>query len=80
LAIAYTVIWLIWLGLFFLVTAISRGLTGALNDVGLGSFTGEFTADTWIAFHLLAVMLLGLSVTAYRALGDSEDALVAVFE
>ncbi len=80
LSIAYGVIWLIWVGLFFLITALSGGIASALYSTGLGGVSNGLTAFTWIIFHLLPVMLLGLSVTAYRALGDSEDALVAVFE
>ena len=76
---AFTILCLIWFAVVGVSGAIAGGLSSALGGVNLGS-AGEANAFQWLAIHLLPVLLLGLSVTAYRALADTDDSLVAVFE
>lgn len=64
-----------------LVTAWSVGfipvfaLSTALPGTGFG-----FGWMVWAYMHVLPVLLMGLSVAAYRALADDDNSLVAVFE
>lgn len=74
LSVAFGVLVVIWSVGFAVIAGISNGgLSGIPSGTGLGALG-------WLYLHILPILLLGLSVTAYRALGDQEDSLVAVFE
>lgn len=72
---AFTVICVIWLGLFVVL----GGILSVLSGAAFGS-PGGANGLSWVVIHILPVLLLGLSVSAYRALSNTEDSLVAVFE
>lgn len=80
LAMAFIVIWLIWLGLQGLFGGVSGASDTAAQGAGLNYSSNSLNAFGWIISHLLPVMLMGLSVSAYRALSESQNSLVAVFE
>lgn len=77
LTLAFTVLCFIWIGLVVVFAGITTAFGGALTGIG-GSHAAS--AFEWLGFHVLPVLLLGLSLTAYRALADEDDSLVAVFE
>ena len=69
---AFTVLCVIWLVAFsLLVTLIGIGDTGG---------SARINAFEWLTFHILPVLLLGLSVAAYRLLAENDTSLVEVFE
>ncbi|MEO0907797.1 MAG: hypothetical protein AAFY07_09745 [Pseudomonadota bacterium] len=69
---AFTVLCVIWSVAFsFLVTLIRIG-----DTVG----PARINAFEWLTFHILPVLLLGLSVAAYRLLAEDDTSLVEVFE
>lgn len=71
IAAAYTVLGVIWTVLFVVATG--------LGDYS-STISGQFTTPMWLSMHVLPVLLLGLSVTAYRALADADTSLIEVFE
>lgn len=76
---AFTIICFIWLGVAVILGGLSGGMSEVLGGIHLSA--GETAnAFEWLAFHFLPVLLMGLSVAAYRALADSDNSLVAVFE
>lgn len=76
IALAFTLIILIWIATFFVLGPLSF----AMDAIGLGASPGQTNAAGWLGMHLLPIFLLGLSVTAYRQLNDSETSITAVFE
>jgi len=54
--------------------------TGLDELSGLRDGAEPEVTTMWRAFHLLASLLMGLCVTAYRALATPEETLVEVFE
>lgn len=81
LSLAYTAIWAVWAGLIFVIMAITGGIdTAMMTGMGISGGFSAVAAILGIVFHLLPVLLLGLSVTAYKALADSDESLIAVFE
>lgn len=70
LSLAYAVIFLIW----FIILAGA----GALSDVS--DFSNGRTYFTDLSFHILSILMMGLSVSAYRKLHDGMDELTSVFE
>lgn len=77
---AFTVITIIWMVGFVVLAALAAAYKALIGMGGLEVATGETTAIEWAAIHLLPVLLLGLSVTAYRELAGTDKDLVAVFE
>ena len=77
--LAFTVMCIIWLAVVSIGVGVSAGLEGMLAETGYQTSQAalEFM---WPFFHALPLMLMGLSVTAYRALNHSESDLVSVFE
>ncbi|MEM7779894.1 MAG: hypothetical protein AAF697_05825 [Pseudomonadota bacterium] len=75
LSIAYAVLAVGWMLFYAFIVGMVAGLTGIAAGGG-----GNLSAIGWVGFHLLPIVLMGLSVTAYRALGDQDNSLVAVFE
>lgn len=69
LTAAFFVLCVIWIG----IVAITSALAGVIGF-------GIRQAVSVATFHVLPMLLLGLSVTSYRALGDGEADLAAVFE
>ncbi len=82
LSLAYTAIWAIWIGLIVIITAITGGIDTifAAASGGMVSAFGLAGAAVGSVFHILPVLLLGLSVAAYKALADNDEGLIAVFE
>ncbi|MHA7818754.1 MAG: hypothetical protein ACX930_03790 [Erythrobacter sp.] len=77
LTLAFTVLCVIWIGLVVVVGGISNTFGSALSDLGGRDAANAFE---WLGIHALPVLLMGLSLTAYRALADEDSSLVAVFE
>lgn len=71
LALAFAILFIMWLIFFAVIAAIDGMISPNFSDMG---------ALGWISFHALPMLLLGLSVTAYRHLADEgEDRLAEVF-
>ena len=79
LFIAFSTLCVIWMVAVGILGAATSALTGTLGDFG-GGTRNAANAFEWLGFHLLPIMLMGLSVAAYRALADEDTSLVAVFE
>jgi hypothetical protein len=77
IALAFTLIVLIWLGLFAAIGWLTGGFENFTMETGLGSGSGSMSELGWV---LLPLMLMGLSLAAYRSLSDQESSYVAVFE
>ena len=76
---AFTVLCAIWSVAFsLLVTLISLLVT--LIRIGDTGGSARINAFEWLTFHILPVLLLGLSVAAYRLLAEDDTSLVEVFE
>ncbi len=74
LSAVFTIIFVVWMFVF----GIGSNLLGGLGDrVGSGEGPNTFG---WLLLHLLPVFLIGLSVSAYRALSDRENDYLSVFE
>ncbi|KLE35348.1 hypothetical protein [Aurantiacibacter luteus] len=69
LSLAVTVLGLIWLAIFVVLAGLGAVLTGGDGGDGL----------TWLGIHVLPVLLMGLSVAAYRNLNDETETLAQVF-
>ncbi len=69
---AFTVLCAIWSVAFSLLVTLIR----------IGDTVGpaRINAFEWLTFHILPVLLLGLSVAAYRLLAEDDTSLVEVFE
>lgn len=77
LTLAFTVLAVIWIGFVIAFGALSSGFEAVLPRVG-----GKNAADAleWLGIHTLPVLLMGLSLTAYRALSGEDNSIAAVFE
>lgn len=78
LSLAFGIIVIGWSVAFAFVAVLS-------SSFGVTSFTGEPPASgmgalAWVFMHVLPILLMGLSVTAYRALAEGDTSLVEVFE
>lgn len=71
LSVVFTLLCLIWIAVFVLVLGIADG-------VGPGN--GWEMSVIWSSMHILPVLLMGLSVTAYKQLNNSIEDVTAVFE
>ncbi len=71
LALAYLVFWLIWLVIFMVLAGIGTAIfsSGSVVQSPFG----------WLAMHSLPVMMMGLSISAYRQLSDDTGSLRQVF-
>ncbi len=84
--LAFMVMCIIWLAIMVIWLAIKvLGVTILTNMevqlAGTGMTTSEAGLELmWPFIHTLPLMLMGLSVTAYRALNHNESDLLAVFE
>lgn len=70
LSLAYFLIWLLWLILASIISGGDSAVRGGQDPSVL----------TWIAFHLLPVLMMGLSMTAFRHLNDETETLAGVFQ
>lgn len=78
LSLAFTVIGLIWLAIYFLMIGAGQLWIWA---IGIDSQArDQLDGFGWVGMHALPVLLMGLSVSAYRSLSDNSDSLAAVFE
>lgn len=77
LSIAFTVLTVLWTGAFVIIAVLGVGLP---TQIGLSGFGGGGLTFFWLGLHVLPVILMGLSFTAYRALSEPEEALAQVFE
>ncbi|MEL7189305.1 MAG: hypothetical protein AAGK17_07115 [Pseudomonadota bacterium] len=80
LSLSFFLIWLIWLAFVTLIGSLTGGLQSGFEIIGGLSTSGFGSGVSSLILHALPVMLMGLSVTAYKALNDSSDDLVAIFE
>ncbi len=80
LALTFFLIWLIWLAFGTAAGALTGGLQGALQVVGGTSRSSVGVGLSSVVLHVLPVLLMGLSVSAYKALNDPAESLVAIFE
>ena len=74
LSLAFGIIVIGWSVGFALSTSFN---VASLMDMEPASGMGAFA---WTYRHLLPIMLMGLSVTAYRSLADADTSLAEVFE
>jgi len=76
---AFTVMSFVWLFAFGLLLTLGALVSEAITGrVGAGAGVSGLE---WMLFHIYPVLLLGLSVAAYRALADDVNAdIVSVFE
>ena len=79
LALSFFLIFIVWAVIYGAVAAFLGGFENAITSLG-GSQLASQNAFGWVLMHALPVLLMGLSITTYRALSDGEDTLVAVFE
>ncbi|KWV92752.1 hypothetical protein [Erythrobacter sp. YT30] len=80
LSLTFLLIWLIWLTMAIVGGALGGGLEGVLGAIGGASRSGIDGGVSSVIAHILPVLLMGLSVTAYKALNDPAESLVAIFE
>ncbi|MEL7196870.1 MAG: hypothetical protein AAGL10_01005 [Pseudomonadota bacterium] len=80
IALAYTVMWLIWIAFITALSAVGGGFETALNSIAGISRSSLGVAASSIIMHSLPVLLMGLSATAYKSLSDQSESLVAIFE
>lgn len=80
IALTFTVVYLLWFAASMLLGAVSLGYDAIMNAIGIGVGVGSSNAVEWVGIHLLPVMMMGMSVAAFRALGDPRNDLVAIFE
>lgn len=78
LSLAFAILAVIWSIGFVFVVAVSvnfnvASLTGGQPGSGLGALG-------WVYMHILPILLMGLSITAYRSLAQTDNSLVEVFE
>ncbi len=78
IALAFTVLCLIWIVGVTVIGGIGGGFDELLDTGSRAGGVGQ--AFSWLVFHILPLLLMGLSVSAYRALNDSQDSLISVFE
>ena len=78
LSLAFGIIVIGWGVGFALVAALSTSFSVA-DLIGREPASG-LGALAWTYMHFLPIMLMGLSVTAYRSLADADTSLVEVFE
>ena len=78
LALAFTLLFLIFVVATSVAGGASAGAIDALTNMGSGS--RGMASISWLAMHTLPVMLMGLSVSAYLVLCDREGSLASVFE
>lgn len=78
LSIAFATLAVIWLVVFFVAVGFAGSLTGSLGF--FGSLGNGNMAFFWITMHVLPVLLMGLSVSAYRALAGPQTSIAEVFE
>ena len=74
LVLAVLILVFIWIAAIALLGALSALVSGILP---LGGSQAGFG---WINFNIFPVLMLGLSITAYRSLADDDTSLAAVFE
>ena len=77
LSVAFFVLTVIWSVVFIPVVLLGTGIN---ELIGLRDGAEPQLTAIWLAFHLLPILLMGLSVTAYRALAAPEESLAQVFE
>jgi len=80
LSIAFSLVCLIWFAAAIPVFVLAGLYEWLLSNVDASPNSEDLNAVAWLALHLLPVLLMGLSVSAYRALSKDEESLVAVFE
>ncbi len=78
LSVVFAVLTIIWFFIFGIGGNLLGGLGNAAARAAGGS--GAPNAFGWLLVHTLPVLFMGLSVSAYRALSDSENDYVSVFE
>ena len=70
LTLAYFVVWLGWVIVASIMTGGESAVRGGRDPSVL----------TWISVHLLSVLMMGLSMSAYRHLNDETETLAGVFQ
>lgn len=78
LSLAFGILVIVWSVGFVFVVMLS-------TNFNIGSLMGREAASGlgalgWVYMHLLPIVLMGLSVTAYRSLAEPDDSLLSVFE
>ncbi|MEZ5694599.1 MAG: hypothetical protein R3D99_12375 [Altererythrobacter sp.] len=69
LSAAFVILFLIWIAAFTLLNGVGEAIQGGIGVSVLGS----------LGFHILPILLMGLSVTAYKQLSEEADSYVDVF-
>lgn len=69
LSLAFAALLLLWLAVFMLLSSLSAA----------ASTTFGVSALAWLGIHLLPVLLMGLSMAAYRRLSDEVSSLEDIF-
>lgn len=77
---AFTVLTILWVFIFMVSIALAAGYEILLGTLGSFGTQLENSSVFWLGIHTFPVLLLGLSISAYRALGDDETSVAKVFE
>lgn len=80
LALAFTVMWFIWFGMVGVLSVLTGGFEAVFDSAAGISSLGVESSTSSLVMHALPVLLMGLSVTAYKSLTDQSESLVAIFE